>query len=137
MSDSPQPSDPQHAPLETPSEEELARIAVPATARRAPRFGRVIGTGAWLGILIGAIAGFALPNSTGVGRGVVALLMALGLGALGALIAAVVASGMDGKDPGPASAPAGTEPAGEDETQPSAPTDTAADDAALNPEDER
>lgn len=106
MSDSPQPSDPQHAPLETPSEEELARIAVPATARRAPRFGRVIGTGAWLGVFIGAIAGFALPNSTGVGRGVVALLMALGLGALGALIAAVVAAGMDGRDPGPASAPA-------------------------------
>ncbi len=106
MSDSPQPSDPQHAPLETPSEEELARIAVPATARRAPRFGRVIGTGAWLGVFIGAIAGFALPNSTGVGRGVVALLMALGLGALGALSAAVVAAGMDGRDPGPASAPA-------------------------------
>ncbi len=133
MSDSPQPSDPQHAPLETPSEEELARIAFPATARRAPRFGRVIGTGAWLGIFIGAIAGFALPNSTGVGRGVVALLMALGLGALGALIAAVVAAGMDGRDPGSASAPADAD-ASSDATADAA---TPADGPAPTKEDER
>lgn len=136
MSDSPQPSDPRPTPLETPSEEELARIAVPATARRAPRFGRVIWTGAWLGILLGAIAGFALPNSTGVGRGVVALLAALGLGALGALIAAVIAAGMDGRDPGPASAQAGAD-AGADGTADEVDRRTAADGGTPTTEDER
>lgn len=104
MSDAPRPDDaasprhavdPSHAAEPRPTVDELDAKAFDAVVRRAPRFGRFLGTGALVGVLLGVILGFALPNSTTVGRGMVALLMALGFGIIGALTAAVIVVGVD------------------------------------------
>jgi hypothetical protein len=75
--------------------DELDRVAYRAVVRTAPRFGRIIGTGIVVGGLVGAVLGFALPNSTGVGRGMVALLIGLGFACIGGLVTAVIATGVD------------------------------------------
>ncbi|WP_203653380.1 hypothetical protein [Demequina activiva] len=83
----------------TPSVEELDRIAVPASIRRAPRFGRVVGTGAGGGFAVGFLCGMILPNSTGLGRATVGILVGLGIGLFGGLIAGVIAVGLDRRSP--------------------------------------
>ncbi len=71
------------------------RLVVPAHVRRAPRFGRLIGTGVAVGIVAAMVLALVLPNSTGTGRFVVFVLLALGLGMLGALVTGAVAVGLD------------------------------------------
>ena len=83
----------------SPSAEELERMALPATLRRAPRLGRVLGTGIGVGALLGIVLGLSLPNSTGVGRGMVAILVGLGFALIGGLAAGAVATRLDGPDP--------------------------------------
>lgn len=80
----------------TPSADELDRLAYDAVVRNAPRFGRFIGTGVAVGAIVGFALGFILPNSTGVGRFTVGLLVALGFATIGGLVTAVIATGVDG-----------------------------------------
>jgi len=80
----------------TPSADELDRLAYDAVVRNAPRFGRFIGTGVAVGAVAGFGLGFILPNSTGVGRFTVGLLLALGFATIGGLVTAVLATGVDG-----------------------------------------
>lgn len=68
---------------------------MPAHVRRAPRFGRVIGTGVAVGFVIGAGCGLVLPNSTGVGRGMVAILVGLGFALIGGVVTGMIAAGLD------------------------------------------
>ncbi len=75
--------------------DELDAMAFDAVVRTAPRFGRFIGTGIAVGVLLGVVLGFALPNSTGVGRGMVAFLLATGFAIIGGLTAAVIVVGVD------------------------------------------
>ncbi|WP_084104631.1 hypothetical protein [Demequina sp. NBRC 110056] len=82
-----------------PSAEELERTALPATLRRAPRFARVIGTGAVAGFVVGFLCGLLLPNSTGVGRGTVGLVVGFGFACFAGLIAALVAVWLDRGSP--------------------------------------
>jgi hypothetical protein len=86
-------------PEATPSVEELERIAVPASIRRAPRFGRVVGTGAGGGFAVGFLCGMILPNSTGLGRATVGILVGLGIGLFAGLIAGLIAVGLDRSTP--------------------------------------
>lgn len=66
--DAPRPDGPlPEAPrTQVPREDELARIATPATVRRAPRYGAFLVTGA----LVGALAGLVLALATAAGSGV-------------------------------------------------------------------
>ncbi|MDN4480327.1 hypothetical protein [Demequina muriae] len=91
MSDAPRPPEPE----DTPSEDELRRISMPARLRRAPRFGRVVGTGVTAGFVAGALCGLLLPNSTGVGRGMVAILVGLGFALIGGMVTGLIAIGLD------------------------------------------
>ena len=91
MSDAPRPPEPEDAP----SADELSHVAVPAHVRRAPRFARVIGTGVIAGFLAGALCGLLLPNSTGVGRGMVAILVGLGFALIGGIVTGMIAVGLD------------------------------------------
>lgn len=91
MSDAPRPQEPEPAY----SDDELRRIALPAHVRRAPRFGRVIGTGVAVGFVAGALCGLLLPNSSGAGRGTAALFIGLGFALLGATVTALIAVGLD------------------------------------------
>ncbi len=79
--------------------------AFDAVVRSSPRYGRFIGTGVAFGIGFGFILGFALPNGTGVGRGIVGLLLALGFSLIFGLSAAAIATRLDGKPPAPAPFP--------------------------------
>ncbi|WP_084038904.1 hypothetical protein [Demequina sp. NBRC 110053] len=83
-----------------PSAEELERKALPAHLRRAPRYGRIIGTGAVAGFVVGFLCGMILPNSTGVGRGTVGLVVGFGFACFAGLIAALVAVWLDRDSPG-------------------------------------
>lgn len=76
--------------------DELDRVAFDAVVRSAPRFGRFIGTGVGIGALVGLIIGLVLPNSTVLGRGVVAILVAAGFAIIGAVVSASIAVGIDG-----------------------------------------
>lgn len=76
--------------------DELDRVAFDAVVRSAPRFGRFIGTGVGIGFVVGLIIGLVLPNTTAVGRGVVALLIASGFAIIGALVSAALVVGVDG-----------------------------------------
>ncbi|GMA35369.1 MULTISPECIES: hypothetical protein [Demequina] len=67
------------------------RQVIPASVRRAPKFAPFIATGAIIGVVAGLLCGFLLPNSTGVGRGTVALLVASGFAVLGVVIGGVIA----------------------------------------------
>lgn len=71
------------------------RDVLPASVRRAPKFGAFIATGVIVGGVLGLILGYTLPNSTGVGRGTVALLVASGLIVVGVVIGGVVAVLLD------------------------------------------
>lgn len=73
---------------------------MPASLRVAPRFARIVGTGAVLGFVIGMGCGVLLPNSTGSGRLSVGLLMGLGFALLAGLAAGVVAVLFDRDTPG-------------------------------------
>ncbi|WP_062465247.1 hypothetical protein [Demequina soli] len=94
MSDVPQHDNASAGP-EQPLPENLESVAVPAAIRNAPRFGPFVGTGVGLGILLAAILAIVLPNSTGVGRFLVFLLMALGFCLFGAIIGGAVATSLD------------------------------------------
>ncbi|MFW7415503.1 hypothetical protein [Demequina sp. SO4-18] len=131
MSDAPRPQTPENSP----SEDELRRTAMPAHLRRAPRFGRVVGTGVVAGFVIGALCGLLLPNSTGVGRGAVAVLVGLGFALIGGFVTGLIAVGLDRGTPRylksspaagwppPAPGDSGTEPARASAADsPSAPT---------------
>lgn len=50
----------------TPDETELARVAVPATVRRAPRYGAFLVAGALLGALVGLVVAVATAAGSGV-----------------------------------------------------------------------
>ena len=54
------------------------------------------GTGVGIGALVGLIIGFVLPNTTAVGRGVVAMLVAAGFAIIGGLVASALVVGLDG-----------------------------------------
>lgn len=87
MSKAPEPA----APLP----EDLDAIALPATVRSAPRFGRFIGTGFWAGALLGVALGLFLPGKGADYRGVATLLTALGLALAGALVGGLAAAMVD------------------------------------------
>lgn len=91
MSESKVPDDAESVP----DFERLERDAIPATYRRAPLLTRIVGSGIAFGVGLGIVLGVAMPNSTGVGRGMVALLMALGFGMIGGLTAGAIATRMD------------------------------------------
>lgn len=54
------------APEELPTEDELEREAVPATVRRAPRYGAFITAGALLGLVVGLVLAIALQPAVPV-----------------------------------------------------------------------
>jgi len=83
------------ADSDTPTMDELDRVAFDAVVRNAPRFGRFIGTGAAIGGVAGFAIGLVLPNSTSLGRGVVALLVAAGFAIIGAIVASALVVGVD------------------------------------------
>ncbi|GEA87848.1 histidine kinase [Cellulomonas cellasea] len=85
-----------------PDEAELARVAEPATVRRAPKFGAFVTAG----VLLGAVLGFVVALITGTavegdggtgfisfldGQGSARLLVALAGATLGALVAGLAA----------------------------------------------
>lgn len=84
------------ADADTPTMDELDRVAFDAVVRNAPRFGRFIGTGVGIGAAVGLIIGLVLPNSTAVGRSIVALLVCAGFAIIGAIVAAALVVGIDG-----------------------------------------
>ena len=98
------------ADSDTPTMDELDRVAFDAVVRNAPRFGRFIGTGVAIGAGAGLIIGLVLPNSTPLGRGVVALLVAAGFGIIGAIVSAALVVGVDGTRRAPAHEPFPWEP---------------------------
>jgi hypothetical protein len=81
---------------DVPTVDELDRVAYDAVIRSAPRFGRFIGTGVAIGAVVGLVIGLALPNSTGVGRSVVAMLVAAGFAIIGAVVSGAIVVGLDG-----------------------------------------
>ncbi|WP_144268093.1 hypothetical protein [Demequina sp. NBRC 110055] len=99
------------------------REVLPASVRRAPKFAAFIATGVIVGGVLGLILGLVLPNSTGVGRGTVALLVASGFIVLGVVVGGVVAVLLDRGTPRElkamkqAEAEAEQRDAGPDETQ--------------------
>ncbi|UZN02587.1 histidine kinase [Cellulomonas sp. S1-8] len=54
-------------PGDVPSEAELARVAIPATVRRAPRYGAFIVAGALVGVLAGLVLALLTADGSGVG----------------------------------------------------------------------
>ena len=100
MSDAPQFDE---AGPDAPPIDELDRIAFDGMVRSAPRFGRFIGTGVAIGALAGLIIGLVLPNSTAIGRGSVALLVASGFAIIGAIVAGALVVTIDGTHEAPAS----------------------------------
>ncbi|SEJ62370.1 hypothetical protein [Demequina mangrovi] len=93
MSDVPQHDNASAVPEPLP--EDLESVAVPAHVRSAPKFGSFIGTGVGAGIIVAAVLAIFLPNSTGVGRFLVFVVLALGLCLLGAVIGGALATGLD------------------------------------------
>ncbi len=93
MSDVPQHDNASAVPEPLP--EDLESMAVPAHVRTAPRFGSFIGTGVGAGIVVAAVLALFLPNSTGTGRFLVFLVLALGLCLLGAVIGGALATSLD------------------------------------------
>jgi hypothetical protein len=88
-----------------PDEQDLERVAVPATVRRAPKFGAFITTGGLVGALLGLV--FALViSSPGAGAGhgfisflsgdgTVRLLATLAFAVLGGFVGGALAVGAD------------------------------------------
>ena len=87
------------APDDIPSQAELDANSLPAIVRRAPRFARMIATGAGVGFAVGVVIALALPGHGAAYRGAVALLVGLGFGMIGALAAGAIATRADGRDP--------------------------------------
>ena len=87
---------------DTPTMDELDRVAFDAVVRNAPRFGRFIGTGVAIGAAGGLVIGLVLPNTTTLGRGLVALLVCAGFAIIGAIVAAALVVGVDGTRSAPA-----------------------------------
>ncbi len=83
------------APVDPGPPEDLDRVAVPAHVRRAPRFARFIGTGVGAAIIAAMVLSLVLPNSTGVGRFLVFLVLALGLSLIGAIVGGLLATSLD------------------------------------------
>ena len=90
----------------TPDEAELARLAVPATVRRAPRYKAFMVAGALVGALVGLVLavvtsdGVAATSDGGVlpflgGDNAVRWLLALALGFVGVLVGGAVALVVD------------------------------------------
>ncbi|WP_084125321.1 hypothetical protein [Demequina sp. NBRC 110054] len=71
-----------------PTPEELAD-AVPAVVRHAPRFSRILLTGAGTPAAIGFLLGSLLPNAVVTGRLIAGLLVGLGFGVIGGVITGV------------------------------------------------
>lgn len=112
MSDAPRPEDSQPEPdapapeapekaipaeasdAAAPTEEELA-AAIPAVVRRAPRFARMIATGAVPLFVVGFLLGALLPNAETTGRFLSGLLIGLGFGTIGAVVAGAIATRAD------------------------------------------
>lgn len=82
-------------PPNEPSAEHLERVAVPARVRRAPRYGRIVGMGGGLSAAAGVLCGLLLPNTTGVGRGMVAIVVGVSFALFGTLISALIAVLLD------------------------------------------
>lgn len=87
------------APDDLPSQAELDANSLPAFVRRAPRFARIIATGAGIGFAFGVALALGLPGHGAQYRAAVALLMGLGIGMVGAVAAAAIATRSDGRDP--------------------------------------
>lgn len=96
--------EPDHAPAPAPvpDEAELARVAEPATVRRAPKFGAFLTAGVLLGAVLGfvvaVVTGSAVEGDGGTGfisfldgQGSARLLVALAGALLGALVAGTAA----------------------------------------------
>ena len=74
--DNPAPSD---IPAAVPDEQELERVAVPATVRRAPKFGAFITTGGLVGALLGLVLALVISSpDTGAGYGFISFLSGYG-----------------------------------------------------------
>jgi hypothetical protein len=87
---------------DVPTMDELDRVAFDAVVRSAPRFGRFIGTGVGIGFVVGLIIGLVLPNTTSVGRSVVAIMVASGFAIIGGLVAGALVVTLDGTKKAPA-----------------------------------
>ncbi|MBD7918539.1 phage holin family protein [Cellulomonas sp. Sa3CUA2] len=69
MPDDPRPADdprPDDVPSGHPDEAELARAAVPASVRRAPRYGAFMVAGALVGVVVALVVAFATSHDSGV-----------------------------------------------------------------------
>jgi len=75
----------------TPSEAELEYLATPATARRAPRFGRFVGAGVTLGLLAGLVIRVLDRGGDDPNASIAWLMAGLGLALAGALLGAWLA----------------------------------------------
>jgi hypothetical protein len=101
------PDEPTPVPTPVPDEPTLARIATPATARRAPRFGAFIGAGALIGFVAGVVLAVVLDTGTAPGLGGVLpflggasgarLVTGSALATLGALVGSVIALWADAR----------------------------------------
>ncbi|GIG40313.1 histidine kinase [Cellulomonas phragmiteti] len=109
----------------TPDEAELARVAVPAAVRRAPRYGAFMVAGALVGMVVGLVVVLATSGSSGVtgddggvlpflgGQNGVRWVLAVALGTLGVFAGGAVALVADRRStrrrrPAPQDGPAGT-----------------------------
>ncbi len=82
-----------------PSQAELDAKSFAAIVRRAPRFVRIIVTGAGVGFSAGVVIALALPGHGAAYRAAVALLVGLGFATIGALSTGAIATRADGRDP--------------------------------------
>ena len=104
--DAPRPADdarPDETAAATPDEAELARVAVPATVRRAPRYGAFMVAGALLGMVVGLVVallsggdGRVTSGDGGVlpflgGQNGVRWVLAVAIGVVGAFVGGALA----------------------------------------------
>ena len=90
---------------ELPTPEELDGSAIPAYLRRAPRFGRIVLTGALFGFALGAGVALGLPGKGAAYVSTVVLFVGLGFALIGGLVAGAIATRIDGPDPQRAAKP--------------------------------
>jgi len=104
--DAPRPADdarPDETAAATPDEAELARVAVPATVRRAPRYGAFMVAGALVGMVVGLVVallsgddGRVTSGDGGVlpflgGQNGVRWVLAVAIGVVGAFVGGALA----------------------------------------------
>ncbi|WP_307802674.1 histidine kinase [Cellulomonas dongxiuzhuiae] len=105
MPDDPRPADdprPDDVPSGPPDEAELARVAVPATVRRAPRYGAFLVAGALVGVVVALVVAFVTAQGSGVSGQEGGILPFLGgqngvrwvLAVTGAVVGAFVGGGL-------------------------------------------